>query len=108
MRCRGNGFQIELLAGLRLNLRRVDEAIPAYPDIVGAFRQVGQQVTALIIRDHDFHVSGRQVPGFGDHPHAGFGTFGARDNAGDITGIDFDLFGCGALRCRPADGSGTK
>ena len=74
---RRHGGQIELLAGLALHLRRIDEAVAAHPDVVVGFRQIGDDVAALIVGDDDLDVAHRQIAGFRDHPDAGLGPAGA-------------------------------
>ena len=69
--------QIELLAGLALHLRRVDEAVAAHPDVVIGLRQIGDDVAALVVGDDDLDVAHRQIARFRDHPDAGLGTAGA-------------------------------
>ena len=54
--------------------RRIDEAVAAHPDHVGGpCRQVGQQIPALVVGDHDLAELRRRVIGLGDDPDAGLG-----------------------------------
>ena len=80
--------QVELLAGLALHLRRVDEAVAAHPDVVVGFRQIGDDVAALIVGDDALDVAHRQVARFRDHPDAGLGTAGAAHDAADVIIVD--------------------
>ena len=58
---RRHGFEIELLAGLGFDLRRIGEAIAADPDRVFGLRQIGHDVAALIVGDDHLGEAGRQV-----------------------------------------------
>ena len=62
--------EVDDLARLALDLRRVDEAIAAHEDLVARARQVGDQVAPLIVGDHALDIAGRKVGGFRDHPDA--------------------------------------
>ena len=65
--------QRESPSGRRSNWRRVNEAIPSNPDVEGRFgREIGYQVTTLVIGHDDLAEPGRRVGCFGDHPHARF------------------------------------
>ena len=62
---RGHGGQVELLARLALDLRAVDEAVAAHPDVVVGLRQIGDDVAALVVGDDDAdeaHAAGRAFP----------------------------------------------
>ena len=80
--------QIELLAGLALHLRRVDEAVAAHPDVVVGLRQIGDDVAALIVGDDDLDVAHRQVARFRDHPDAGLRTLRPAHDAADVVVVD--------------------
>ena len=45
---------IDKLAWFRFNLGGIDEPVAAHPDIVICLRQIGQNITALIVGDDDF------------------------------------------------------
>ena len=83
--------QIELLAGLALHLRRVDEAVAAHPDVVIGFRQIGDHVAALVVGDDDLDVAHRQIARFRDHPDAGLRAAGAAHDAADVIVVDRHL-----------------
>ena len=90
--------QIELLAGLALHLRRIDEAVAAHPDVVIGLRQVRDDVAALIVGDDDLDVAHRQIARFRDHPDAGLRTTGAFHHAADVVVVDGDRRGGRLLR----------
>ena len=85
---RRHGAQVQLLAGLRIDLLGVDEAVAADPDLVLGLRQVGHDVAALVVGDHHLGVARRKVAGFRDHPYAGFWTIRPRYNAADVVVVD--------------------
>ena len=87
---RRHGFEIELLAGLGFDLRRIGEAIAADPDRVFGLRQIGHDVAALIVGDDHLGVAGRQVVSLGDHPDAGFRAVRRRHHAADVGLFDRD------------------
>jgi len=87
---RHNGGQVELLAGLAVDLGRVDEAIAAHPDLVFRLREVGDHVATLIVGDDHLGHSGAEVGRFGNHPHAGFRPARPGDHAAEIVGVDGD------------------
>ena len=80
--------QVQGLARRRLHLRRVDQAVAADPDVVGGFRQIGEQVAAAIVGDDDLDELRRQIGRFRDHPDAGLGSLRGRDDAADVVGVD--------------------
>jgi hypothetical protein len=87
VRCRYGG-EIELFAGLAVDLRRIDKAVAADPYLVLGLGKIGQHITALIVRDHAAGEPRRQVPGFRDHPHSCLGAAGAPHHAADIVVVD--------------------
>ena len=99
-RCR-RGTQIDDLAGLALDLRRIDETVTAHPDVVFAFRQIGHHVSALIVGDDHLGVARRQIVRFRNYPDAGFGAACAGDHAADVIAVDDHAGRCllGAQLC---------
>ena len=101
-------FEIEKLARLRFHLGRIDQAIAAHPDVVGAFGQIGKDIAALVVGRDDLDVFGRQIARLGDHPYAGLGALRAGDHAADIVGIDAHLRSSGGLGRGGGRGSGAQ
>jgi hypothetical protein len=98
VRCSTHG-QRESPSRRRSNWRRVNEAIPSNPDVEGRFgREVGYQVTTLVIGHDDLAEPGRRLRCFGDDPHACFRSARARDYARDVISVDRDLVDRAALR----------
>ena len=87
---RGHRLEIELLARLAVDLRRVDEAVAAHPHLVFGLGKVGHDVAALVVGHHHLGVAGRQIGGLRDHPHAGFRSARAGDHAADVVIVDGD------------------
>ena len=86
--------QVELLARLARDLGRIDQAIAAHPDLVFGLGQLRQQVTALVVGDHDLGEAGGQVLGFRNHPYPCFRPVRAGDDTAD------DAVGDGSRRRR--------
>ena len=108
---RFHGREIEVCAGLAVDLGRIDQAIAAHPDLVFGFRQIRHHVAPRIVGDDDLGKLGRQVGGLGDHPHAGLGAAGSANDAANIIGVDGNLGrACGRtralLRVRRRNGTG--
>jgi len=93
---RDDGFEIEPLSRPRRDPRRIHQPVPAHEHLVAGSRQIRHDVATLIVGDDDPGELRRQVAGLRDHPHAGFGTFRARDDAADVVGVDCDR-GAGPL-----------
>ncbi len=89
VRC-DNRFQVDDLAGCRLDLRRVHEAIATDPHVVVAARQVGHEVAALVVGHHALDQTGWRGPGFRDHPDPCLRSLRASHHAADIVVIDGD------------------
>ncbi len=87
---RGHGFQVEQLAGRALHFRRIDEAVAAHPDVVVGFRQIGDDVAALIVGDDDADETHRQIARFRDHPDSGLRPLRPGDDATDVVIVDGD------------------
>jgi hypothetical protein len=82
--------EIESAARGALLPRRIDQAVAAHPNLIIRARQIGNEITALIIRHHHAGELGRQVGGFRNHPDAGFRPARAADDATDISVADSD------------------
>ena len=98
---RAHGGEIEHLARLAVHLRRVDQTVAAHPHLILGLRQIGDEVTPLIVGDHDPGELGGQVRRLRDHPHAGFWPLGAGDHAAEVTVADADCFGGVLLGTQP-------
>jgi hypothetical protein len=83
-----HGGEVELFAGLAVDLRGIDEAIAAHPDLVLRLRQIGDDIAALIVGDDHLGHLGAEIGGFRDHPHARLRAGRASDHAADIIGVD--------------------
>src|ERR1051325_8239025 len=92
------GLQVEELAGLRIDLGRVDQAVAAHPDPVLRLWQVGDHIAAALVGDGDLGKAGAEVAGLGDNPNAGFRAQAAGHDAADIVAIDLDRGGGRGLR----------
>ena len=99
-------LEVELPARAGVEPRRVLQAVTANPDLVRGIRQFGDHEAALVIGHHDLGISGRQIPGLGNHPHAGFGTFITRHLPPDVVRRQLD--GGGAAGARVQHGDGPK
>jgi hypothetical protein len=80
--------QVQLLAGIAIDLRRVDEAVAAHPDFIMGGRQVGYDIAALVVGNDHLGVTSLQIVGLGDHPDAGFRTMRPRDHTADGLAVD--------------------
>ena len=100
---RHNRFEVELLPRLGVDPCRVHQPVPADEDLVARSRQIRQDVASLVVGDHNSGELRRQLRGFRDHPHAGLGTFRARDDAADVIGIDGDRGTALLLRVHPGE-----
>ena len=95
---RDDGGQVERRAGRRPDLLRVDQPVAADPDVVGRVRQVGKHVAAVVVGHDDAVEAGGQVARLRNHPDAGLGAVGSRDDAADVVRVDVD--GAGLARRR--------
>ena len=106
--------QVQLLAGLAVDLGGIDKSVAAHPHLVFGFRKVGHDVAALIVSDHHLGVAGRKIGGFCNHPHAGLGAARTGDHAADVVVVNGDRGGCALLggdfnhRARQHDGDGER
>ena len=91
---RGHGLEVQRLAGRRLHLRRVHQAVAAHPHAVAGLRKIGDQVAAQIVRDDDPRELRRQIGGLGNHPDASLRALVAADDPAQVVGVD------GHGRCR--------
>ena len=98
VRC-GHGFQVELLARFTFGFGGVDQTVAAHPDVVFGFRQIGDDITTLIVGDDNADETHRQIVRFGDHPDAGLRAFGAGDNATDVVAVNGDRGRLLRLQC---------
>ena len=98
---RGHRGQVEDLARHRLHLRRVHEPVTAHPDVVVGLRQLGKQVAATVVGDHDLRELRRQVRRLRDHPHSGLRPAGAGDHAAEVGRPDPDRRVGGLLSVQP-------
>ena len=89
--------EIELLAGLRAHLGRIDQPVAAHPDLVVRSRQVGDDVAPLVVGHDHLGELRRQFGRLRDHPHAGFRPARAAHDAADVVVVDGDrrLLGIG-------------
>ncbi len=85
---RGGRPQVQRRPGLRPPLRRVDQPVPAHPDVVARLRQVGEEVAPLVVGHHDLGELRREVGGLGDHPHPRLGAARPRHHPRDVVAID--------------------
>ena len=92
--------EIELLAGLGAHLRRVYQPKTAHPNLVVRVRQVRNDVAALIVRDDDLGILGRQLGRLRDYPDAGFRPARTGDHAADVVIVDRDRRLLRVGRCR--------
>ena len=88
------------LPGRGLNLRRIHQPVAAHPHAVIGLRQIGHEVAAAIVGDHDLDELGRQVGRFRDDPDARFRPLRAGDHTAEIPAADADSVG--GLGARPA------
>jgi len=86
----GHGSEVELLAGLGINLRRIDETIAAHPQRILGLRQIRHHVAALVVGDHAAREPGAEIVGFRDDPYAGLGAVGSAHHAADVVIVDGD------------------
>ena len=80
--------EIQLLARLGIDLRRIDEAVAADPHLVFGLRKVGHHVAALVVGDDDSRKPGRKLRRLGDDPDTGLGPARPGDHAADVVTID--------------------
>ena len=85
---RGHGSQVKQLAGRALHLRRIDEAVAAHPHVIIGFRQIGDDIAALIVGDDDADETHRQIARFRDHPDAGLRPLRTGDHAADVVVVN--------------------
>src|SRR5262249_48415257 len=90
LRWRGDRAQTELLAGLAVDLGRIDQAIAAHPQLIFGLGKVGHHEAALIVGDDHLGVARGEIRRFRDHPDAGLQSVRTGDLAADIIVIDGD------------------
>ena len=100
---RGHRRQVQGFPGDRLALRRVHQAVTAHPDGIIRFREIGQQVPATIVGDHDPRELRREVRRFRNHPDSRLGPLRTRHHATHVVLIDTDGVGraLAGARVRP-------
>ena len=96
---------IDNLPRLCGELGRVHQTVAAHPDRVVRARQIGHEVTPLVVGDDDAREFGWQILRFGDNPDARLGAVRARDDTADVIGIDSNL---GRLRRNASTLVGVK
>jgi hypothetical protein len=101
LRRRGSGSrrlhaEIHELAGTRIEVRTVGQAIATNPDVVICIGQIGDDITTLVVRHHDLGIFGRQVPCLGNDPDARLGPLFTHHLPADVMGGDVD---CRSQRC---------
>ena len=99
---RHNRRQVHSLSRRSLDLRRIDQPIPADPEGVRRFRKVGYHVPPAIVCDDDLHELGRQAGRFRNHPDARFRSFRAGNHAADVIAVDAYGFAGGLTGKGPA------
>ena len=72
-------------AGFSVNGARIHQTVPTNPDLVVGSGQFGQHKPAAVIGDDDLNEVGGEILGFGDDPHASFGTLLSLNDTGDVT-----------------------
>jgi hypothetical protein len=86
---RGHRSQIEELARLGAQLRRIDQTVAANPHlIVHVLRQVRDHKAALVVGDHNLGEFCRQLGCLCNHPDARFGSRGTAHEAADVVIVD--------------------
>src|SRR5439155_416314 len=80
--------EIQWLAQLAVDLRRIDEAVATDPHLVFGLRKVGHHVAALVVGDDDSRKPGRKLRRLGDDPDTGLGPARPGDHAADVVTTD--------------------
>lgn len=90
---RRDGRDVHDLARRARDLCRIDQAIAARPHLIIGLRQIGHDEAPLIVGDHDFDKTHREIVRLRNHPHAGFGLPGRiAHDAAYIVIVDRDAF----------------
>ena len=71
-----NRRQVDELSGSRLHLGRIDQPVSANPHRIGGLGQIGQQISAAIVRDDDPCEARRKLRRFRNDPGARFSSLG--------------------------------
>ena len=89
---RDHRAQIQRLARRGRDLRGIDQAVAAHPHPVGRLGKVRHHVAPGIIGHRHLGEPGAELGRLRDHPHAGFRSEPAGDDAADVVVVDLD--GC--------------
>ena len=98
---RRRGVQVDVPAGFGLHLRRIDETVAANPHTVFRLRQIGYQVTPMVVGDDDLGEFGRKIGRLGDNPDTCFRSGWTGNHAAKVAVADPDLRQGGLLCIKP-------
>src|SRR3984893_9779488 len=98
---RGFGDQVQDLARLGRDFRRVDETVAAHPNLGVRFGQVRHDVTPAFVGDRDLGETRAELGGLRYDPHPGFRPEPAGDHTADIVIVDGNRRGCALLSACP-------
>ncbi len=87
---RDHGGQVQRLARRRRDLRRIDQAVAAHPHPVGRLGKVRHHVAPGLVGHRHLGEPGAELGRLRDHPHAGFRSEPAGDDAADVVVVDLD------------------
>ena len=85
---RHHGREVHRLAWSRIDLGGIHESVPPDPDAVGRLGQIGNQIPAAIVGDHDLGEARRQLSRFRDDPDAGLGPFRSAHDAANVVAVN--------------------
>ena len=85
VRC-DNRLEIEVLPRFGRDACRIHQAVATHEHLVVHLWQFRQDVASLTVGDHNLGELRRQLHGFGDHPHACFGTVRACNDSLNVIG----------------------
>ena len=110
IRCR-HRREVKNLARLCSHLRQIDQTVATHPNAVVNRRQVGNDITALLIGDDDLGKLGWEIDALGNNPDAGFWPVRTFDDPADVVAVDrrlVGLLGGRSRRCRFLKPQSTK